>query len=106
MAGVLSWRVVVGTALVVLTLGCSGAGVSNSPQTQQWVQSCDWCRTPYFQSTSVSREEHVRKAKESGFLVQVPTEDGPRDFCSLRCLNAYRASVGVKEKRERKIIGE
>jgi len=27
-------------------------------------------------------------------------------FCSLRCLNAYKASSGIKEQRQRIIIGE
>ncbi|MCX5753165.1 MAG: hypothetical protein NTW97_05900 [Candidatus Krumholzibacteria bacterium] len=35
----------------------------------------------------------------------VIVEDGDY-FCSLRCVNAYHASQGIKEERKRLIIGE
>lgn len=115
--------------LGISLLFASCATVGNSRLSGSYGNKCAWCKA--FTGTNYTVEDLYdwwmeshkyqvwRGEPGSGtFLGKVDSEAGAREligkdnppgeivyggmhFCSLRCLNAYKASIGVKEERYR-----
>ena len=87
---------------------------------------CAWCSSPIMQRTYAYDmvAQTIAVSGTATFIGRAPNVDAAQDvmkkdvnsfvtawhdqfaFCSLRCLNAYLASTGIKEQRTRIIQGE
>jgi hypothetical protein len=113
----------------VLLAGCTSA---DFVRRKTFSINCAWCRrtisrkeftltddhkvmfvskrsfgTVYHRTLGQAQDYAGERRMIQQYLAQnVPCRDGGHPFCSLRCLNSYKASTDIKEDRRRIIIGE
>ena len=102
---------------------CAILGVLSGCATQQSSRTaCAWCKAPIENNVysydmvlkTVTEQRTIGSADTQAAANEVIRQEIAKNgiskdgylFCSLRCLNSYTASKGVKEQRVRNITGE
>ena len=97
-ASVISVVVLGMIALALLAGGCATS--------QHWYSgTCAWCKQTCADTQTTGTSPMTKKRYQTWKQGKYFEEGGHR-FCSLRCINAYNASTGIKEQRQRVIFGE
>lgn len=94
--------------VVMLGVGIIMLGIASGCATKgHWYHDqCAWCKGKIASTQAMGEAPMTNERYKQWKKSMISRDDEGHEFCSLRCLNAYKASTGIKEQRHRQIFGE